>query len=73
MIKKCKLKIPASLVNEPIIYKMVTLYEVVPNILEAKLHPHSTGEVTLELNGTMDNIEKGILYLKELNIDILEM
>ena len=73
MIKKLKLKIPAALVNEPIIYKMVTLYEVVPNILEAKLNPHANGEVLLELNGTMDNIEKGNLYLKELNIEIIEM
>jgi len=71
--KKIQLKIPSALVNEPIIYKMVTLYEVVPNILEAKLNPHSTGEVKLELNGSLDNIEKGILYLKELNIDVTEM
>ncbi|MES0489922.1 MAG: NIL domain-containing protein [Leptospirales bacterium] len=73
MVKKLILKIPSSLVNEPILYKMVTLYEIMPTILEAKLDAHSMGLITLELKGTPVNIEMGILYLKELSIEITEL
>ena len=73
MIKKLILKIPSSLVNEPIIYKMVTLYEIMPTILEAKLDAHSMGLITIEMKGSPVNIEMGMLYLKKLDIEITEL
>jgi len=70
--KRLKLKIPAILTNEPIIYKMVTLFEIVPNIITARLDKDAEGEVEIEIKGTPDNIEKGIHYLKNLKIEIVE-
>ncbi|MDH4263018.1 MAG: NIL domain-containing protein [Spirochaetia bacterium] len=72
MTKKLKLKIPVNLINEPIIYKMVIQFEIMPNILTAHLDKDSGGDVLIEIKGTPENIEKGISYLKQLKIDIIE-
>jgi ABC-type methionine transport system ATPase subunit len=72
VIKKLKLKIPVNLINEPIIYKMVTQFDIMPNILTARLDKDSEGDVLIEIKGTPDNIEKGIEYLKQLKIEIVE-
>lgn len=72
MIKRLKLKIPATLINEPIIYKMVNQFEIMPNIITARLDKESEGEVLIEIKGTPENIEKGIEYLNNLNIQIQE-
>lgn len=73
MTRQVKLIIPGNLVNEPIIYKMVTLFQIQPNILEAKLDAHSIGQVHLEIKGSPENIENGIEYLKNLDIEIVEL
>jgi len=72
VIKRLKLKIPANLINEPIIYKMVTQFDIMPNILTARLDEDSEGEVLIEIKGTPENIERGIHYIKQLNIEIVE-
>jgi len=72
VVKKLKLRIPAKLIKEPIIYKMVTQYNVVPNILTAHLDKDSEGEVVIEIKGTPENVEKGIEYLRQLKIEIWE-
>ena len=59
--------------SEPIIYKMVTQYDIVPTILEAKLDAHSIGEVTIEMKGSQVDIDMGMSYLKDLNIEIIEL
>jgi len=73
VVKKFKLKIPVNLINEPIIYKMVTQYDVVPNILVAHLDKESEGEVVIEIKGTPENVEKGMDYLRQLRIEITEL
>ena len=73
VVKRLKLSIPTNLVNEPIVYQMVTQFQIQPNIIEARLDPESVGQVVLEVKGTSDNIENSIVYLKELNIDIIEL
>jgi ABC-type methionine transport system ATPase subunit len=72
VVKKLNLKIPANLINEPIIYKMVTQFNIVPNILTARLDKDSEGEVFIEIKGTPENVEKGIAYLKQIKIEIIE-
>ncbi|MCB1147201.1 MAG: NIL domain-containing protein [Leptospiraceae bacterium] len=72
MKKVLKLTIPAKLVNEPIIYRMVTQYDLIPTILQANLGKDSTGEVILQIEGTPVNIERGFLFLQELDILVTE-
>ncbi|MCS6984284.1 MAG: NIL domain-containing protein [Leptospiraceae bacterium] len=70
MRKLLRLTIPPNLVNEPIIYKMITQYNLIPNILEARLDGDALGEVVIRLEGTPLDLERGILYLKELQIEV---
>lgn len=70
MHKILRLTIPPALVNEPIIYKMITQYNLIPNILEARLDGNSLGEVLIRIEGAPIDVERGILYLKELNIEV---
>ncbi len=73
MTKYLKLVIPSDLVNEPIIYKMVSLYQMQTNIMEARLDAHSIGEVTLEIKGSPENMENSIEYLRNLGITVTEV
>lgn len=68
MKKTLRLQIPPTLVNEPIIYKIVTLYKLIPNIVEANLDTDHLGEVIVELEGAPVDVERALLYLKELDI-----
>ena len=68
MRKRLKLSIPSKRIDEPIIFKIVTTYNLKPNILEAQLEPEQSGHVMLELDGNPVDVERGILYLKELDI-----
>lgn len=73
MVKRLRLKIPANLIKEPIIYKMVTKFDIVPNILSARIDTDSEGEVEIELKGTPSNLEHGLEFLKKLDIDVKEL
>ena len=73
MLKKLKLVIPARRIDEPIIYKIVSAYNLKPNIIEASFEPDAEGRVKLSLEGTPADVEKGLLYLKELDIEIEEL
>lgn len=72
MKKVLRLIIPPTKVREPIIFQMVNRYQLRPNILDAEVHKGSIGEVLLEIEGTPIDIEKGVLYLRELDIKIEE-
>lgn len=67
--KMVHLIFPQKLVKKPIIYTMAKKYNIIPNIRRAKV-TETVGEVTLELNGTTDNLEKGQKYLKKQGVKI---
>jgi L-aspartate semialdehyde sulfurtransferase ferredoxin len=50
--------------DQPITYKLVKQFDLVPNILQAKVTPDE-GRMSLELSGLEQNIEEGIKWLKE--------
>lgn len=60
---------PQKLVKEPAIYTMAKKYDVIPNIRRAKV-TETVGEVTLELDGTRENLEKGIKFLTKQGIKV---
>lgn len=73
VVKRLKLSIPTKLVNEPIVYKIVTQFQVQPNIIEAQIDPESLGQVVLELKGAAEKIDESINYLKNLEIKVTEL
>ena len=60
---------PQKLIKEPVIFTMAKKYDVIPNIRRAKI-TETVGEVTLELDGTEENLEKGQKYLEKTGIKV---
>ncbi len=60
---------PQKLIKKPVIYTMAKKYDVIPNIRRAKV-TDKVGEVTLELDGTKENLEKGRRYLEKSGIKV---
>ncbi|MBA2124018.1 ferredoxin [bacterium Unc6] len=67
--KMVHLVFPQRLIKKPVIYTMAKKYEVVPNIRRAKV-TEKIGEVTLELSGTKENLEKGRRYLERQGVKV---
>lgn len=54
---------PESLVDRPLVYEVVTRFDVVPNIRRANVEDHS-GWIILELAGEHDACNAAIAYLE---------
>ncbi|OHE59099.1 MAG: ferredoxin [Thermodesulfovibrio sp. RBG_19FT_COMBO_42_12] len=69
MNKRVKLTFPQHLIKEPVIFTMAKKYDVMPNIRRARV-TETVGEMVLEIEGTEENLEKGIRSLKDQGIDV---
>ncbi len=69
MKKRVKLTFPQHLIKEPVIFTMAKNYDVMPNIRRARV-TDTVGEMILELDGTEENLEKGLAALRSQGIDI---
>jgi ABC-type methionine transport system ATPase subunit len=69
MKQRVKLTFPQHLIKEPVIFTMAKRYDVMPNIRRARV-TETVGEMVLELEGTEENLKKGIKDLKEQGVDV---
>jgi len=69
MKKRVKLTFPQQLIKEPVIFTMAKEFDVMPNIRRARV-TETVGEMVLELEGSDENLEKGIHWLKEKGIEV---
>ena len=60
---------PQKLIKKPLIYIMAKKYDVIPNIRRAKV-TEKVGEVSLELSGTKESLEKGRKYLERQGVKV---
>lgn len=67
--KMVQLIFPQKLIKEPVVYTMAMQCRVVPNIRRAKV-TETVGEMVLELEGTAEDLEKGIDYLKKTGVNV---
>ncbi|MBI3318943.1 MAG: NIL domain-containing protein [Candidatus Omnitrophica bacterium] len=67
--KMVQLIFPQKLIKRPVIYTMALKHHVVPNLRRAKV-TETVGEVVLELDGTKEDLEKGIRYLIRQGINV---
>jgi L-aspartate semialdehyde sulfurtransferase ferredoxin len=67
--RKVMLKYPEHLIQEPVLFRMVRQFDVVPNIRRARV-TETVGEIALELEGTPENLERGVRYLQEQGVDV---
>jgi len=63
--KKVVIRYPADIVGQPIIYQLVKEYDLVFNILKARVFPRREGMMVLELAGLKENFDGGVRFLKE--------
>ncbi|NQT21968.1 MAG: 4Fe-4S binding protein [Candidatus Omnitrophica bacterium] len=66
--KRVVLKFPQKLVDQPIVYKLVKEFNLVFNILRARVTPNEEGELVIELQGKKQNYADGIKYLQNLGV-----
>lgn len=69
MKRRVKLTFPQHLIKEPVIFDMAKKYDVMPNIRRARV-TETVGEMVLELEGTEENLERGIQSLVEQGVDV---
>jgi len=67
--KMAHLVFPQKLIRKPVIYTMAKKFDVIPNIRRAKV-TETVGEMTLELAGTKEDLEKAIRYLESIGIKV---
>ena len=68
--KRIVLHFPHKLIDKPIAYNLVKDYNLVFNILQAKITPNEKGLMVLELSGCDKNYAQGIKFLQEQGIKV---
>ncbi len=69
MKRRVKLTFPQRLIKEPVIFTMAKKFDVMPNIRRARI-TETVGEMVLELEGSEENLEKGIQSLRDQGVDV---
>jgi len=69
MAEHLQLTFPQPRVTEPVMYRLVKDFDVVPNIRRAAIENH-IGWLVLELDGEPENIAAAKAYLRELGIEV---
>jgi len=68
--RKVVIRYPADFADKPIIYELVKRYDLLLNILKARIFPRREGVLVLELSGERENFDNGIRYLKGLGLNV---
>lgn len=69
MKTRVKLTFPQELIREPIIFVMAKEFDIMPNIRRARV-TDTVGEMILELEGSDENITKGIESIKQKGVAV---
>jgi Fe-S-cluster-containing dehydrogenase component len=68
--KKVVLNFPPHLIDQPITYRLVKDYDLMVNILRARITPNEWGRMVVELNGNGGRLEEGLNFLTEVGIGV---
>ena len=60
---------PQHLIKEPVIYTLAKKFNLIPNIRRAKI-TETVGEVTLEIEGSETDLQKGIEDLESKGVKV---
>ena len=60
------LRFSESVVDQPIIYRLVKDYDLEFNLLKATIYPRKEGIIVMELRGHPKNFRRGLKYLRAL-------
>jgi ferredoxin len=68
--KRVVLSYPSHLVDQPVISKLVKDYDLIVNIMRARITPKEEGRLVLELTGKRAGMEAGFKYLSEIGVEV---
>jgi hypothetical protein len=66
---RLRLTFPAALVQQPLLYRLVKDFDLVPNIRRADVRADH-GWVVLELEGAEDRLQRGLAWLEERGVTV---
>jgi len=70
--RQCFLTFPERLINHPILYKVSTEFDVIPNILGAAIND-KIGKVAIELEGLPEKLDAVIQYFLDLGVKVEDL
>jgi len=68
--RKVVLTFPPSLIDQPVTYHLIRDYDLVVNILKAKISPKEEGRLMIEISGKRESLQRGMNYLQELGVEV---
>ena len=68
--RRLVLTFPASLVGEPITYKLVKDYDIIINILKAQVTQEEEGKLVVDFQAKEENLKNAINYLKNIGVSV---
>jgi ferredoxin len=70
MKQKLVLTFPPKVVTKPVTYHLIKDYNLVINILRAKIEEGETGVLVIEVQGPRKNFEEGVTFVRSLGVDV---
>ena len=68
--RRVVLHFPNQLIDQPIVYRLSKEYDLIFNILLARIMPNEEGVMVAELRGEDENYREGIEYLQEQGVHV---
>lgn len=69
-VRRLTLNFPPHLVGQPIIYRLARDYDLIVNILRARVTPLEEGRLLVEITGKKKNLEAALSFLKEIGLEV---
>jgi len=68
--KRLILNFPSHLLDQPITFQLVRKYDLMVNILRARITPREEGRLVIEVTGSKKKVDEGMRYLAEVGVEV---
>ena len=68
--KRLVLTFPPHLIDRPITYQLVKKYDLMVNILRARITPREEGRLVMQVTGSRADLDVGLQFLAELGVEV---
>jgi L-aspartate semialdehyde sulfurtransferase ferredoxin len=68
--KRVVLSFPPQLIDQAVTYKLIKDFDLMINILRARITPKEQGRLVVEITGKKPALDAGINYLREVGVEI---
>jgi len=68
--KRVVLSFPPQLIDQAITYRLIKDFDLMINIMRARITPKEQGRLVVEITGKKPALDAGINYLKEVGVEI---